>query len=145
MENPGETKTPTTVLDPPAPASTEIQGVRLTRSHLVSFCAAGLFICFFLPWISFWLGKPSGYDFAKGGGNAPLLWAIPILSAVTVFAGLAKKGAKLMGYITGVMPFVVLGYSLYHEGSDLLRALAIGAYLGLTLGLVLIILPFRMK
>lgn len=136
-----------TPLEPqPAVTNSENQTVSLNKSQLASICAAGLFICFFLPWVNFLLGKPSGLDFAKEGGKYILLWAIPIFSAVTVFAGITKNpNQKAVAQLTGALPFFVLGAALYDGGKDILRMLEIGAYAGLAIGLVLFLVARRLK
>jgi hypothetical protein len=129
------------------------QSVTLNSRHLISFCAVGLIICFFLPWISFlFWGKPSGFDLAKAGskaeGNAValvFLWAIPFCSLVTVLAGMAKQSQKNIAQFTGALPFAALSVALYFHGSNLMKALEFGAYVSLVLGLVLFILPRRLK
>src|SRR5258708_30416224 len=114
-------------------------------SHAISFCAAGLFICFFLPWIRVFIVRPSGLDFAKEGGKCLLLWAIPIFSALTLLTAITKGNQKTLAQFTGVLPFVALGFALYHNGKDILQALEFGGYVSLALGLVLFILPRRIK
>ena len=131
--------------EPPTGSGNENQSVSLNLSQAVSLCAVGLLICFFLPWISFFLGKPSGLDFAKEGGRWLLLWSIPIFCVLTIFAGITKRSQKIVAQFTGALPFFVLGFGLYHEGKDLLRVLEIGAYAGLALGLVLFFVARRLK
>jgi hypothetical protein len=123
----------------------ENQSVSINTSQLVGLCAAGLAVCFFLPWIQILFGKPSGFDFAKQGEEYLLLWSIPILSAITVIAGMAKLSQKVVAQMTGAVPFIVLGIGLYHIGKDLLKVLEIGAYAGLALGLVMFIIARRLK
>jgi hypothetical protein len=121
------------------------QSVSLNLSHAVSLCAVGLLVCFFLPWIDFLLGKPSGLDFTKQGGKFQLLWAIPIFCAFTVLAGITKSSQRVVAQLTGALPFFVLVVGLKEEGGDLLRVLGIGGYGSLALGLLLLILPRRLK
>ena len=84
MENPTETKQQAESTSGQPPIVTyEGQSVSLNTSQLVSVCAVGLIICFFLPWISFFFfGKPSGFDLAKEGakaeGNAVALAKEPV-------------------------------------------------------------------
>lgn len=129
-----------------SPPSNERVSVSLNLSHAINLCAAGLLICFFLPWINFFGLTPSGFDFAKHEkGKALLLWAIPIFSALTIFANITKRSPKIVAQLTGALPFAVLAYGLYQEGKDVMRVLSTGAYIGLALGLVLFTLPRRLK
>ncbi len=126
-------------------AITETQSVSLNKSHLVTFCAAGLLVCFFLPWINLLFCKPTGLDFAKDGGKGLLLWAIPIFSALTIVAGVTKRSQKHVAQFAGLLPFFALGFGLYNSGTDLMHILEVGAYGSLALGLLLIILPRGLK
>src|SRR5687768_5300378 len=90
----------------PASATENQQSVSLNRSQLVSLCATGLLICFFLPWINFFLGKPSGLDFAKAGEKYILHWSIPILCGLTIVAGMAKSSQKIVAQLTGALPVI---------------------------------------
>ncbi len=132
---------------PPATSTpqTEQLSVSLNMSHAISLCAAGLLICFFLPWIAIFMARPSGFAFAKEGGNFWLLWSIPIFSVLTIIAGITKSSQKVIAQFTGAVPFFVLSYALYHNGKDLMHALDTGAYGSLVLGLALFILPRRLK
>ena len=153
MENSTETKPATKSNDVQVSTVNENQSVSINTSQLVSICAVGLIICFFLPWISFFFwGKPSGFDLAKLGakaeGNAValvFLWAIPFFSLVTVLAGMVKQSQKNIAQFTGVLPCAALAYALFYHGSDLMKILEFGAYISLFLGLVLFILPRRLK
>jgi hypothetical protein len=113
----------------------------LSISHLISFCAIGLGICFFLPWFSFLFVKPSGFDFAKDGGVYLLLWILPFFCVLTFFAGVTKTSQRNAAIFTGILPFVILGIGCTNLGADLLKALEIGGYGGLGFGLALIVLP----
>lgn len=121
------------------------QSVSLNMSHIVNICALGVLIAFFLPWINVLFGKPSGLDFAKEGGQFSLLWSIPIMSAITIAAGISKQSQKVVGELTGALPFCALGLGLYHNGQDLLKVLEIGAYASLASGLVLSVVARRLK
>ena len=131
----------------------KIKSVSLNTSQLISACAVGLIICFFLPWISFlFWGKPSGFELAKEGAKTKgdavafaFLWAIPFFSLVTFLAGMVKQSQKNIAQFTGAFPFAALAYGLYYVGSDLMKILEFGAYISLLLGLVLFILPRRLK
>ena len=124
-----------------SPASIENQNVGFTKSQAVTACAAGLAICFFLPWLESFFGKPSGLDLAKQGGKWLALWLIPIFGGITFVAGLMKQPQRVAAQVTGALPFAALAVGLYDGGSDLFKVLAFGAWLSLALGLALFILP----
>jgi len=121
------------------------QNVTLGRTQLVSLCAAGLGVSFFLPWAHFFGANPSGFDLQKLGDEQRLLWLIPILCAITIFAGVTKSRQKHVGQLTGALPFFVGIYWYCKLGSDLTNILAAGAYLSLIFGAALFILARKSK
>src|ERR1035437_2217605 len=128
------------------PAATpEPQTASSGRTQLVNLCSLGLGICFFLPWAHFFFATPSGFDLQKMGDEQRLLWLIPIFCSITIFAGITKRSQKIIGQLTGALPFVV-GIYWYHKlGSDLPHMLMYGAYLSLIFGAALIVLPRKSK
>ncbi len=140
---PVEPRSEAVVNNPPPPS--ENQSTSLNVSQAVNVCAAGLLGCFFLPWINFFLGKPSGLDFAKEGGKFLLFWAIPIFCVLTIIAGITKQSQKIIARTTGELPFLILGYGLYQMGKDVLQIIEIGGWACLALGLVLFLLSWRLK
>lgn len=113
------------------------------------FCAIGLFISFFLPWGKLFFFTGSGYDLAINlGGEAKLLWLIPIASiaviAVAFYEGNTNTNSlgKISSIIAGVLPYIGLVYGLSQVGKDLFEVLAIGAYLALIIGFILILSGF---
>jgi hypothetical protein len=129
----------------PANTGPANQTVSLGRAQLVSLCAAGLGVSFFLPWANFFGGNVSGFDIQKLGDQQRLLWLIPICCAITVFAGLTKRSQKIAGQLTGALPFCVGVYWYAKLGSDLFHILTYGAFLSLAFGAALIILPRKSK
>lgn len=121
------------------------QAAKLGRTQLVSLCALGLSISFFLPWANFFGAKLSGFDLQKLGAEQRLLWLIPILCAVTIFAGITKRSQKIAAQLTGALPFVAGIYWYSKFGSDLFRILTFGAYLSLIFGAALFVLPRNAK
>lgn len=140
-----ESKTTPASNNPSTGSGNENQSVSINTSHLVSFCAAGLLVSFFLPWIQILFGKPSGFDFAKEGQQFYALWGLPFFSLVTLIAGMTKNPVRVIAQITGCLPFAILIWAVSEAGSDLLKALAVGAYAGLGFGFALIILPRNLK
>src|ERR1035437_4480306 len=105
-------------------SSEQNQNVSLGRTQLVTLCAAGLGVSFFLPWAHFFGANPSGFDLQKLGDEQRLLWLIPILCAITIIAGVTKGNQKIVGQLTGALPYFV-GIYWYHKlGSDLTNILA---------------------
>jgi hypothetical protein len=129
----------------PATTAPENQTVSLGRTQLVSLCAAGLGINFFLPWANIFGGNISGFDLQKAGDGQQLLWLIPIFCAITIFAGITKRSQKIIGQLTGALPFCVGAYWYNKLGSDLTRILTNGAFLSLIFGTALFILPRKSK
>lgn len=129
----------------PANSGPENQTVSLNRTQLVSLCAVGLGVSFFLPWAHFFGAEPSGFDLQKLGDEQRFLWLIPIFSAITIFAGFTKRSQKIAGQLTGALPFCVGIYWYSKFGSDLTHILAFGAYLSLIFGAALFILPRGLK
>lgn len=125
-----------------APAN---QTVSFTRTHLVNLCAAVLGVSFFLPWAQIFGVNVSGFSLQKLGDAQRLLWLIPILCAITIVAGVTKQSQKIVGQLTGILPFCVGGYWLYKLGSDMLHILTYGALLSLICGAALFILPRKDK
>ncbi len=121
------------------------QTVSLGRVQLTNLCALGLGVSFFLPWANFFGATPSGYDLQKLGGEQRLLWLIPIFSAITIFAGVTKRSQKIIGQLTGALPFCVGAYWYNKLGSDLTHILMYGAFLSLIFGIALFILPRNSK
>jgi hypothetical protein len=81
----------------------------------------------------------------KAGGGQLLLWSIPILCLITVFAGMTKRSQQIAGQSSGTLPFV-FGVVWYMKlGQDMFQILAFGAYLSLAFGLALLILACKSK
>jgi hypothetical protein len=138
-------KTEPTTKTLPTGSGDENQSVSLNLSHVVGFCALALLGCFFLPWLQILFARPSGFNFAQEGGKYLLLWSIPVFCVLTFFAGITKTSQRAAAQFTGMLPFCFLGVGLYSEGADLMKVLTIGAYASLVLGLLLILLPTRLK
>jgi hypothetical protein len=128
-----------------ASAAPENQPVSLNRTQLVNLCAIGLGVSFFLPWAQFLGASISGFDLQKAGGGQLLLWLIPILSAITIIAGMTKRSQQIAGQFTGVLPFVVGVYWYAKIGNDLFQVLTFGAFWSLAFGAALLVLPRKSK
>ncbi|MEJ0091326.1 MAG: hypothetical protein WDM80_16470 [Limisphaerales bacterium] len=115
------------------------------RSQLVSLCALGLGVSFFLPWAHVLFVSPSGFDLQKDGSEQLLLWLIPIMCVITIVAGFANSGQYSAARMTGLLPFFVGAYWYSKIGSDLSHMLAYGAYLSLGLGAIMFVLACKPK
>lgn len=79
--------------------------------HIVGLCSLGLIGSFFLPWINFFLGTPSGYDLQQiPSDEAKLVWVIPIAALAALVATIMKKGVSSFAQIAGAVPFLALIY-----------------------------------
>jgi hypothetical protein len=114
----------------------------LGRRELVSGCAAGLAICFFVPWVDLLIARPSGLDLQRDGAGKHF-WLLPALAAATIVAGFTGKSQKLPGILAGLTPFAFLAYGLADAGSRLFDVMAPGAWVGLVLGAALLALSLR--
>ncbi len=126
-------------------ASLENQSAALIRAQLTNLCALGLAVSFFLPWAVIFFAQISGFDLQKAGDEQLLLWLIPIFCAITIFAGVTKRSQKIIGQLTGLLPFIVGAYWYCKYGNDLFQILSYGAYLSLIFGAGLFILPRKSK
>lgn len=105
-------------------------------------CAVGLAVSFFLPWASFWMGNPSGFDLQKLGNQQLLLWAIPLFCLITIIAEVTKTAQRIAALVTGALPFAAGAYWFFQIGNDLFQMLTYGAYLSLIFGAALLVLPW---
>jgi hypothetical protein len=121
------------------------QVVSVGRTELVSLCALGLGVSFFLPWANVLFGTLSGFDLQKMGDEHRLLWAIPVFCVVTITAGFAKQSQKHVAQITGVLPYIVGVYWYLKLKDDFFHILTYGAFLSLAFGAALLILPRNQK
>lgn len=120
-----------TIIEP----SASPQNISFQRSHIVIACSVVVSISFFLPWVNVLWAHPTGLDFAKQGGNAVMLWAMPIFAVISCGAGLGKN-YKLAGQLCSAIPFIILGYA-YSQQHDILQGLASGAWIGLIAAAIL--------
>lgn len=79
------------------------------------------------------------------GGEQRLLWLIPILSVITIVIGIYKKSQKVIGQLTGLLPFIVGIYWYTKIRSDLFHTLTYGAFLSLIFGAALFILSRKSR
>jgi hypothetical protein len=111
----------------------------------ISLCAAALFGCFFLPWVSIGgLFVATGYQFTLGphaGDEAKIFLAIPITALLAIFVGfLSRKQQRGAARIAGLMPIAGLIYVMVRNGKDVVEVLGAGAWLSICLGVALFIL-----
>jgi hypothetical protein len=142
MQTPHSDQDPESIVSSPAP-STETAPLTINRPMLVSLLALGLLGCFFLPWLRFLGVGISGFTLQKEGEQALLLWITPILCAITIFSVSTPKSQGVGARMTGLSAFGILGYAVVKYGAGVLQALEVGAWLGLALGLALIVVAPR--
>lgn len=133
----------------PGPTATVVvpssQTATLPITQLVNICAIALGVSFFLPWANIFGANLSGFDLQKMGDIHRLLWAIPAFSLLTFIAGVTKHSQKVIGQLTGLLPFLVGVYWYIKLRGDFFHVLTYGAYLSLIFGAALFILPRRSK
>ena len=126
--------------DPKSMEDTNTASIKDARmSNLSIYSAVGLIVSFFLPWVQVLGIGASGYNFSQLGSYGNLTWLIPISAGITLLLGLNGRDAKPLQWVTGLMPWALLAYALVEIGSDLFQGLAIGAYLSLLSGALLIV------
>jgi len=102
--------------------------------------AIALLISFFLPWAKVFFFTGSGYNIGVHlGGEAKFVWAIPGAAIAIIGFAFYIVDTKVMSIITGILPFVVFGRVYSELGKDLFQILAIGAYISLIAGVLLIL------
>jgi len=117
----------------------------LLITQLINIAAIGLGVSFFLPWGNIFGATLSGFQLQKMGDMHRLLWAIPVFSLLTLIAGFTKQSQKLVGQLTGILPFLVGIYWYIKLRDDFFHVLTYGAYLSLIFGAALFILPRNTK
>lgn len=133
---------------PPSNAQETPEKAADKKLPILIMLACAVFFSFFLPWFQvrfFTASNISGFDLQKGGGNALLLWIMPILSGLTIFAAMTNRKPQIAAQLAGAAPFAILAYGVYHMGKDLFQILQVGAYVGLAAGLLLFLVPRSMK
>jgi len=102
--------------------------------------AIALLVAFFLPWGKVFFFTGSGYDL--GGhlsGEAKFVWSIPAGAIAIIALAFYHVNTKTISAVTGILPFIVVGRVYSELGRDLFEVLAIGAYLSLLVGVLLIL------
>jgi Tfp pilus assembly protein PilE/uncharacterized membrane protein YecN with MAPEG domain len=94
---------------------------------------------FFLPWVQLFGMSGSGYELSKFGSYGNLAWVIPIAAVVTLVTSLAGNDAKRPHIVTGLLPYAGLAYGLSQIGKELFHVLAIGVYLTLVAGVLMVL------
>ena len=66
---------------------------------------------------------------------------MPILAAVALVLNLAGRDTNVVRRLAGLVPFIILAVALNRLGSDLFKALEIGAWVALAAGAALVCIP----
>ena len=135
-------------------------------SKIENYCAIGLLVCFFLPWLQ--IGETisisrKGYqipnlahDIGKGigqfkgllggsGNTDPrvfwyyLIYLIPVFSVITIILGIMGKNVKATGFLAAAVPIGWFIYALIKMGTDLFNIMTFGAYLTLLCAIIMIL------
>ncbi len=120
-----------TIIEPTASS----RNVSFQRSHIIIIFSLVVGVSFFLPWVNVLWAHPSGFDFTKEGGNAIMLWTMPVFAVISCGAGLGKN-YKIAGQLCAAIPFVILAYG-YSQEHNILQGLAAGAWIGLIAAAIL--------
>ena len=133
--------TPTTAANP------EGVTISLGRRQIISICAAGLGVCFFLPWAYMWHTNVSGFDLQKINDQQKVLWLIPICCALTIFAGVTKRSQQIAGQLSGALPYLVAiyWYLRFNDKTALFHIVTYGGALSLAFGAALLVLSRKAK
>jgi hypothetical protein len=135
-------------------------------SKIENYCAIGLLVCFFLPWLQ--IGETisisrKGYqipnlahDIGKGigqfkgllGGSGStdpqvfwyyLIYLIPVFSVITIILGIMGKNVKATGFLAAAVSIGWFIYALIKMGTDLFKIMTFGAYLTLICAILMIL------
>lgn len=106
----------------------------LPFSKIENFLAAGLILFFLLPWAQLFGQSVSGFNLTELGSYGTLPWLMPILGATIIGMGLLGVSTKVIGIVTGSLPFLGLLYAIGKLGTELFHVMGIGAYLTLVCG-----------
>jgi hypothetical protein len=135
-------------------------------SKVENYCAIGLLVCFFLPWLQ--IGETisisrKGYqipnlahDIGKGigqfkgllGGSENtdpqvfwyyLIYLIPVFSVITIILGIMGKNVKATGFLAAAVPIGWFIYALIKLRTDLFKIMTFGAYLTLACAIIMIL------
>jgi len=124
----------------PQPAAPPPSDTKARSLHaLISFGASALFISFFLPCINIMGAKLNGWDIQRNFSSYQIIWVMPLLAALVFVLNAFRVKTDIVRYLAGL--FCILGYAIHTLGKDVIQALEGGAWLGLTAGLALILIP----
>jgi len=130
----------------PSHRQTAPNSVASTHAQIVGLFAVGVIASFFLPWLTLFGFKASGFDLVqKTGGMSVLFWAIPFFGLVALVASITKSNLKVAAPLAGIMPILALCYGLYDTGTDITQILDFGAYVGIGSGIAMLVFALRIK
>ena len=110
-------------------------------SNLITLSSTVLLLSFLLPWANIFGGNPSGFDIQKNIPSYNFVWLLPALAALTILLNIGGLSTNLIRRVAGLSPLLILAYSANKLGNELFNAIAIGGWLALLGGAVLILIP----
>ncbi len=83
----------------------------------------------------------SGLDIQKHFQSYDFVWLVPASALLALFLSLGGYGGSALRRLAGAVPFGILAFSLNRFGRDFWQMIAVGGWLALAAGAVLVILP----
>lgn len=113
---------------------------------LKPWLAFGLFASFFLPWLHVDTSYLSGFNLLLDENYREeygIISTIPIFSMLLIGCYKFSMKLKLISFLTGITPYVMILILTYILEKNLLIYLSVGAYISLLFGLGLVFLSLR--
>ncbi len=102
--------------------------------------AIALLVAFFLPWAKIFFFTGSGYDIGvQLGGQAKFVWSIPAAAVGIVALAFYGANTRVASIVAGLLPALIAVRVYSKLGGDLFEVLAIGSYVSLITGILLIL------
>jgi len=118
----------------------------VSSKTLKFWLALGILGTFFLPWLEISSFPLSGYELLVYENYRKVYWfigVIPFTAIILAFNYKFNQKVKGMAFMTGVIPFIVLGFGSLLLHINLFLILSFGAYLTLFLGIILILFSIK--
>ncbi len=114
-------------------------GPRTPQDTAVAFCALGILLCFFAPWIQSAFGSSplTGALYYKSDPSAAILWAVPILAAITIAVHRNSADRQKFGTATSIVAafslFYFVGIAAFKSGGSMAWGASLTVWFGLGL------------